>query len=146
MFKEFKEFAVRGNVVDLAVGVIIGAAFGKIVTSFVDDVVMPPIGMLLARVDFENMFLPLRDGNFETLAAARAAGVPVIAYGAFITNMFEFVIVAMVIFLFVRQINRLRREPEKSSPSTKKCPFCISAVDAAATKCPNCTSVLANAP
>lgn len=143
MLKEFKEFAVRGNVVDLAVGVIIGAAFGKIVTSFVDDIVMPPVGMLLARVDFQNMFISLRDGGHSTLAAARAAGVPVIAYGSFITNVLEFVIVAMVIFLFVKQINRLRREPEKSSPATKKCPFCISAVDAAATKCPNCTSTLA---
>ena len=145
MFKEFKEFAVRGNVVDLAVGVIIGAAFGAVVKSMVDDVIMPPIGMLLGGVDFANLFLTLREGTvpgpYATLAEAKEAGAVTINYGLLVNNVVSLLIVAFVIFLLVRGINRLRREKEAPAvPTTKDCPFCATAIPIKATSCPNCTS------
>jgi large conductance mechanosensitive channel len=142
MFKEFREFAMRGNVVDLAVGVVIGAAFGKIVTSLVSDIVMPPLGLVLARVDFNNLFINLSSTPYASLAEAKAAGAPTINYGAFITNVIDFVIVAFVIFLVVRGINRLRREPAPPTPSTRSCPYCVTTIPLAATRCPACTSAL----
>jgi large conductance mechanosensitive channel len=141
MLKEFKEFIVRGNVVDLAVGVIIGAAFGKIVTSLVDDVIMPPIGLLLGRVDFANLFISLR-GHYATIAEAKAAGAPTINYGVFLNTLIQFVIMAFVIFLFIRAVNRLKRKPEELPPTMKACPFCYSSIAVQATRCPNCTSEL----
>jgi len=144
MLKEFKEFALRGNVVDLAVGLIIGAAFGKIVTSFVNDILMPPIGLLLGRVDFSNLFINLSDGEYTTLAAAQEAGAATINYGLFISTVLDFVIVAFVIFLLVRQINRMQREREEqpAEPTTKECPHCLSTIPLQATRCPQCTSSL----
>ena len=139
MWKEFREFAMRGNVVDLAVGVVIGAAFGKIVTSLVGDIVMPPLGLVLARVDFNNLFINLSGTPYASLAEAKAAGAPTVNYGAFITNIIDFVIVAFTIFLVVRGINRLRREP---TPSTRSCPYCVTTIPLAATRCPACTSEL----
>jgi large conductance mechanosensitive channel len=115
MLKEFKEFAMRGNVIDLAVGVIIGAAFGKIVTSVVNDILMPPVGLLLGNMDFSNLFVSLR-GSYETVAAAEAAGAPIIKYGVFINNVIDFVIVAFVIFLLIRAINKLKRKQEAAPP------------------------------
>lgn len=143
MFKEFRDFAARGNVIDLAVGVIIGAAFGKIVTSFVDDVIMPPIGMALGRVDFKDLFVALNGAPYASLEAAKAAGAPVIAYGNFINTIIQFLIVAFVIFMMVRQINRLKT-PTPGSPQdeSRDCPFCISKISRKATKCPNCTSAV----
>jgi large conductance mechanosensitive channel len=144
MIKEFKEFAVKGNVLDLAVGVIIGAAFGKIVSSLVDDVIMPPIGLLLGKVDFANLFWNLGDKPIATVAAAKAAGVPTINYGIFLNNVISFLIVAFVVFLIVKQFNRLRRqEPAPAAgPSTRECPYCFSAIPLKATRCPHCTSEL----
>jgi len=142
MFKEFREFAMRGNVVDLAVGVVIGAAFGKIVTSLVSDIVMPPLGLVLARVDFNNLFITLSDGHYASLAEAKAAGAPTINYGVFITNIIDFIIVAFVIFLVVRGINRLRREPAPPTPTTRSCPYCVTTIPLQATRCPACTSEL----
>jgi len=142
MWKEFREFAMRGNVVDLAVGVVIGAAFGKIVTSLVGDIVMPPLGLVLARVDFNNLFINLSGTPYASLAEAKAAGAPTINYGAFITNIIDFVIVAFTIFLVVRGINRLRREPAPPTPSTRSCPYCVTTIPLAATRCPACTSEL----
>lgn len=149
MFKEFKEFAMRGSVMDLAVGVIIGAAFGKIVSSLVADVMMPVLGLVLGHVDFTNRFVLLGDygalppGTSTTLAAVRAAGVPTLAYGLFLNSVIEFLIVAFAIFVLVRQINRLKRPaPAPEAPATKACPFCTSAIAPAATRCPHCTSQL----
>ena len=144
MIKEFKEFAVKGNVLDLAVGVIIGAAFGKIVSSLVDDVIMPPIGLALGKVDFANLFWNLGDKPVATVAAAKAAGVPTINYGLFLNNVISFLIVAFVVFLIVKQFNRLRRqEPAPAAaPTTRECPYCLSAVPLKATRCPHCTSEL----
>lgn len=141
MLKEFKEFALRGSVMDLAIGVILGAAFGKIVSSFVDDVLMPPLGMLIGRVDFANLFINLSAQPVASLDAAKKAGVPVIAYGAFLNTVISFLIVALVIFLVVRQINRARTKREVS-PTTKECRFCASAIALKATRCPACTSIL----
>jgi large conductance mechanosensitive channel len=142
MLKDFREFAVRGNVLDLAVGVIIGAAFGKIVTSLVNDIIMPPIGLAIARVDFTNLFVNLREQQFSSLAEAKAAGAPTINYGLFINNVLEFLIVAFVVFLLVRQINRLRPKPTAAQVVTKECQFCLSSVPLKASKCPQCTSQL----
>ena len=149
ILKEFKEFAVKGNVIDMAVGIIIGAAFGKIVSSLVSDVVMPPIGLLLGKVDFSNLFVQLSAGPggmwFESLAEAQKAGAATINYGLFINTIINFIIVAFVIFLVVKQVNRLKREPQKVAPpppSTKECPFCVSNISIKATRCPNCTSQL----
>jgi large conductance mechanosensitive channel len=144
MFKEFKEFAMRGNVLDMAIGIIIGAAFGKIITSFVNDVIMPPIGLLLGKVDFSNLFINLSGQTFTSLKEAQAAGASTINYGLFINTVIDFVIVAFVIFLFIRQVNRLKRQPEPvpAVPTTKECPFCLSIVPIKATRCPHCTSEL----
>ena len=141
MFKEFREFAARGNVIDLAVGVIIGAAFGKIVTSAVNDLIMPPIGMLLGRVNFNNLFVSLNRVPYASLEEAKKAGAPVIAYGAFINTILEFVIVAFAVFLLVKQINRLK-EPAPTAPQedARDCPFCLSRIPIKASRCPFCTS------
>jgi large conductance mechanosensitive channel len=143
MLKEFKEFAVRGSVLDLAVGVIIGGAFGKIVSSLVDDVIMPPIGLALGNVDFTNLFVNLSDKPYPSLAAAKAAGAPTINYGIFLNNVITFLIVAFVVFLIVKQVNRMRRGEEKpAEKTTKECPYCLSAIPIQATRCPHCTSEL----
>jgi len=143
MFKEFKAFAMRGNVLDLAVGVIIGAAFGKIVTSFVNDVLMPPIGLLVGKVDFSNLFFDLSGQHHATMAEAKAAGAATVNYGLFVNNIIDFVLVAFAVFLLVRQVNRFNKEPEAAAaPTTKDCPFCLSAIQLKATRCPNCTSQL----
>lgn len=142
MLKEFKDFVMRGNVVDLAVGVIIGGAFGKIVSSFVTDVIMPPIGLLLHGVDFSNLFISLNGQAFTTLADAQKAGVPTLNYGNFINNIIDFLIVALVIFLMIRAINRLQRPAPAAAPTTKDCPYCFSAIPLKATRCPQCTSQL----
>ena len=144
MFKDFKAFVLRGNVLDMAVGIVIGAAFGKIVTSFVNDVLMPPLGRLLGRVDFSSLFINLSDTPYPTLEAAKAAGAPTLNYGLFINTVVDFLIVAAAIFLVVRQVARLQRQPEAAppAPTTKNCPYCISAVPIKATRCPQCTSEL----
>ena len=137
MLKEFREFAVRGNVIDLAVGVIIGAAFGKVVTSAVSDLIMPPIGMALGRVDFSDLFVALNGASYPSLAVAEAAGAPTLNYGRFLNTVIEFAIVAFAVFLLVRQFNRLKRPPEAT---IRDCPFCVSAISLKATRCPHCTS------
>ncbi|HET9298942.1 MAG TPA: large conductance mechanosensitive channel protein MscL [Candidatus Polarisedimenticolaceae bacterium] len=144
MLKEFKEFAMRGNVIDLAVGVIIGAAFGTIVKSLVDDVLMPPIGLLVGGLDFSNLFVSLSGQHYPSLAAAKAAGAATINYGVFLNNLLNFLIVAFAVFLLVRQINRLKRETPvpPPAPTEKPCPYCISTIPLAATRCPQCTSEL----
>lgn len=139
MLKEFKEFAARGNVIDMAVGIIIGAAFGKIVTSLVNDIVMPPIGLILGKVDFSSLFINLSGKHYDSLAQAKAAGAAAISYGAFLNTVVDFLIVSFIIFLLIRQINRLKQEP---APATKECPHCMSKISAKATRCPNCTSEL----
>jgi large conductance mechanosensitive channel len=141
MFREFKEFAMRGNVVDLAVGLIIGAAFGKIVTSLVNDIIMPPIGLALGRVDFSNLFLNLSGQPYASLAEARAAGAPTLNYGIFLNTVIDFVIVAFAIFLVIRFINRLHQAPPVT-PTTKACPYCVSVIPLNASRCPQCTSDL----
>ena len=142
MLKEFKEFIARGNVIDLAVGIIIGAAFGKIVTSLVNDIIMPPIGLALGGVDFTNLFINLSDRPFPKLADAKAAGAPTINYGVFINTVIEFLIVAFVIFLIVKAVNRMRRQPEELPETVKACTYCLSSIPVQATRCPNCTSQL----
>jgi large conductance mechanosensitive channel len=147
MLKEFKEFAMRGSVLDMAIGIIIGAAFGKIVSSVVNDMLMPPIGLLLGKVDFSNLYVNLSGGSFASLVEAKRAGAATINYGLFINTVIDFVIVAFVIFLMVRQINRLKRLPATggSEPSTQECPFCASMIAIKASRCPHCTSQLATA-
>jgi large conductance mechanosensitive channel len=144
MLREFREFAMRGHVVDLAVGIIIGAAFGKIITSLVNDVIMPPVGLLLGRVDFSSLFINLSGQPYASLAEARAAGAPTINYGVFFNTVIDFIIVAFAIFLLVRFINRLSRQPPAASeaPTTKECPFCLSTIPLRAARCPQCTSNL----
>jgi len=144
MLREFKEFAMRGNVLDMAVGIIIGAAFGKIVSSFVNDVIMPPIGLLVGNVDFSNLFINLSGQSYASLAAAKAAGAPVVAIGVFLNSVFDFLIVAFVIFLLIRQVNRTKRQTEVPAvaPITRDCPFCWSSIPMKATRCPHCTSEL----
>ena len=144
MFKEFKEFVMRGNVMDLAIGIIIGAAFGKIVTSFVSDVLMPPIGLLLGKVDFTNLFINLSGTHFDTLKAAKDAGAATINYGVFLGTILDFLIVGFVIFLVIKQINRLKR-PAEDSPATRDCQFCLSSIPVKASRCPHCTSELKTA-
>ena len=141
LLKEFKEFAARGNVVDLAVAVVMGAAFGKIITSLVNDVIMPPVGMALGNVNFANLFISL-SGSYQTLEEAKKAGAPTINYGIFLQAVFDFLIVAFVMFLLVKQINRLRSGEEPAPKDTKECPFCISMVALKASRCPQCTSEL----
>jgi large conductance mechanosensitive channel len=144
VLKEFKAFAMRGSVVDLAVGVIIGAAFGKIVSSLVDDVMMPPIGRLLGHVDFSGLFLNLSDKSYDTLAAAKAAGAPTLNYGVFLNAIINFMIVAFCVFLVVQQVNRWTKKPEApAAPTTKDCPQCAMAIPIAAKRCGHCTSQVA---
>ncbi|MFZ5823700.1 MAG: large conductance mechanosensitive channel protein MscL [Bacillota bacterium] len=142
MLAEFKQFAQRGNVLDLAVGVVIGAAFNKIITSFVNDLLMPPLGLLVGKLDFSNLFINLGRGEFVTLEAARKAGAPVIAYGSFFTNVLDFLIVALAVFLLVRQVNRWKLKAEEAPTKTKECPYCVSAIPIKASRCPQCTSTL----
>jgi large conductance mechanosensitive channel len=142
MWKEFKEFAMKGNVMDMAVGIIIGAAFGKIITSFVNDVLMPPLGLLLGKVDFTNLFITLSGQSFATLEEAKKAGAATIKYGLFINTIIDFVIVAFVIFMMIRQINKLKKQPEPAVPTTKDCSHCFSVIPIKATRCPHCTSEL----
>jgi large conductance mechanosensitive channel len=142
MLREFREFAARGNMVDLAVGLIIGAAFGAIVTSLVNDVLMPPIGLLLGGIDFSNLVVNLSDRAYPSLQAARDAGAPVIAYGAFLNTVVTFVIVAFVVFQVVRMTNRVRRQEAPAPATTKACPHCGMAIPIVATRCPHCTSAL----
>ena len=142
MLKEFKDFAMRGNVLDMAIGIVIGAAFGTIVTSFVDDLLMPPIGMLLGGVDFTNLFISLDGQQYASLAEAQLAGAATINYGLFLSTVIDFLIIAFVIFLLVRQINRMRAEPEEvpAEPTSKDCPYCATEIPLQATRCPHCTS------
>ncbi len=144
MWKEFKEFAVRGNVVDMAVGIIIGGAFGRIVQSLVNDIVLPPISLLFGPVDFSQLYINLTAQDFESLADAQAAGAAVISWGQFVTAVLQFLIVAFTVFLLIRQVNRLRR-PEAAAaatPDMKACPYCISNIPLLATRCPQCTAEL----
>ena len=141
MLKEFREFAMRGNVVDLAVGFIMGAAFSKIVNSLVNDVIMPPIGLLLGKVDFSSLFINLSSTHYDSIAAAKAAGAATLNYGEFINTVVNFIIVAFAVFLLVHQVNRFGRKPEPAAaPTTKDCPYCAVAIPLKATRCPHCTS------
>jgi large conductance mechanosensitive channel len=143
MFKEFKEFAMRGNVLDMAVGIIIGAAFGGIVTSFVQDILMPPIGRLVGHVDFSNLFISLSETHYDTLAAAKAAGAATLNYGLFLNTVINFLIVAFAIFLLIRQVNRFAPKPAPAAaPTTRDCPYCLTPVPLKATRCAHCTSEL----
>jgi large conductance mechanosensitive channel len=145
MLKEFKEFAMRGNVLDMAVGIIIGAAFGKIVSSLVDDILMPPIGKLLGNMDFSNLFISLNGQPYASVAAAKAAGAATLNYGLFLNSVINFLIVAFAIFLLVKQVNRLQKPapaPVPVAPATKDCPQCLSTIPAKATRCAHCTSQL----
>jgi large conductance mechanosensitive channel len=142
MLKDFKAFVMKGNVLDLAVAVIIGAAFGAIVTSMVNDIVMPPIGMALGHVDFKDLFISLNGQSYATLAAAKAAADPVIAYGQFLNTVINFLIVAFVVFLAVRAASKLQRAPQAAAPTTKDCPYCFTAIPIPATRCSHCTSQL----
>lgn len=148
MLKDFKEFALRGNVVDMAVGIIIGAAFGGIVTSFVSDVIMPPVGLLLGKTDFSNLYLTLKEGAaagpYATIADAKKAGAVTMNIGVFLNTIINFTILAFCIFMVVRSMNALKRKEEApaAEPTTKDCPFCITAIPIKATRCPNCTSEL----
>jgi large conductance mechanosensitive channel len=146
MFKEFKEFAMRGNVLDLAVGIIIGAAFGKIVSSLVDDIIMPPVGRLLNHVNFTDLFISLNGNHYDSLTAAKAAGAPTVNYGVFFNTIINFLIVAFAVFLLVQQVNRWGKKPAPAAaaaPTTKDCPYCATAIPIAAKRCPHCTSQLA---
>ena len=143
MLKEFKEFVMRGNVLDLAVAVIIGAAFGRIITSLVNDILMPPIGVVLGKVDFSNLFIDLSGANHPTIAAAKAAGAATINYGIFLNTIIDFLIVAFAIFLVVRQANRMKKPAPATAPVTKDCTYCYTNIPLQAKRCPNCTSQLA---
>ena len=151
MFKEFKEFAMKGNVLDMAVGIIIGAAFGTIISSLVADVIMPPIGLLLGNMDFSNLFLVLKEGKvagpYASLAAAKAAGAVSVNFGLFINTVINFLIVAFAIFLLIRNVNKLKRQEAAPPPApmTKECPFCLSAIPIKASRCAHCTSELKTA-
>ena len=140
--KEFREFAMRGNVLDMTVGIIIGTAFGKIITSLVNDILMPPIGVLLGKVDFTNLFVNISSQRYQRLADAKAAGAATINYGLFLNTIIDFIIVAFVIFLLIRQVNRFKKKEEPTVPATKDCPYCLSAVPVKAVRCPHCTSGL----
>lgn len=146
MFQEFKEFIARGNVVDMAVGVIIGAAFGRIVTSMTEDLLMPPLGLVLGKVDFSSLFLSLNGQTYPSLEAAKAAGAPVIAWGFFLNQVVSFLIVAFCVFLLVKAVNRMHRKkeqaPDPSVPSTRECPECLSTIPIMARRCSQCTSVV----
>jgi len=142
MLREFKEFAMRGNVLDMAIGIIIGAAFGKIVSSFVADIVMPPVGMLMGQVDFSQLFIALNGQHYDTLAAAKEAGVATLNYGLFVNTILDFLIVAFAVFLLVRAVNSAKRKQEAApaEPTTKKCPRCLFEIPIAATRCGYCTT------
>ena len=142
MFKEFKEFVMRGNVLDLAVAVIIGAAFGKIITSMVSDILMPVIGLIGGKVDFGNLFIDLSGASHPTLAAAKAAGAATINYGLFLNAVIDFLVVSFAIFLMVKQANRFKKQPATAAPATKDCTFCCTSIPINAKRCPNCTSQL----
>jgi large conductance mechanosensitive channel len=142
MFREFREFAMRGNVLDLAIAVVIGVAFGRIVTSFVEDILMPPIGVLLGRVDFSNLFINLSAKDYPSVAAAKAAGAATLNYGIFLNHIINFLIVAFAIFLLIKQINRMQKPGPAPAPTTKDCPHCLSAIPLKATRCAFCTSDL----
>ena len=146
MLKDFKEFVMRGNVVDMAVGIIIGAAFGVIVTSLVSDIIMPPIGMALGGVDFSNLFAVIKEGDpigpYATLADAKAAGAVTINLGVFVLAIISFIIIAIAVFLLIRSINKMRREAEEAPPDTKDCPYCLSKIAIEAKRCAYCTSEL----
>jgi large conductance mechanosensitive channel len=142
MFKEFKDFIMRGNVLDLAVGVIIGGAFGKIITSLVNDVLMPPIGLLLGGVNFSNLFISLDGKVYESLDAAKAAGAATINYGVFFNTVIDFTIVAFVIFMVIKSVSKLKKPAPVADPTTKECPRCFTAIPIKATRCPHCTSEL----
>jgi len=144
MLKEFKEFVMRGNVLDMAIGIIIGASFGKIVSSLVNDVLMPPLGLILGNVDFSNLFINMSGKSYASVAEAKAAGAATLNYGLFLNTVVDFMIVAFAIFLLVRQVNRLRsaRPPAPAGPPTKQCPYCLTSIPLVATRCSHCTSVL----
>lgn len=143
MWKEFKDFAMRGNMLDLAVGVVIGGAFGKIISSLVSDIIMPLIGLMLGKVDFTNLFITLGDGTFNTLADAKKAGVATINYGLFLNNILDFLIIAFSIFIVIKQINRFTKKEQPPAPATTKaCKYCFTEIHMDATRCPNCTSVI----
>jgi large conductance mechanosensitive channel len=148
MLKEFRDFAMRGNVIDLAVGVIMGAAFGQVVNSLVNDIIMPPIGLLLGKVDFSNLFINLTRESYASLADAKAAGAAVISYGMFINTIINFLIVSLAVFLLVKAVNRatqvalLKKEEKPTESTTKECPYCFSNISVKATRCPSCTSQL----
>ena len=142
VFKEFREFAMRGNVLDMAIGIIIGTAFGKIITSFVNDILMPPIGVLLGKVNFANLFVNLSPQRYQRLADAKAAGASTLNYGLFLNTVIDFIIVAFVIFLLIRQVNRFKKKEEPAVPTTKDCPYCLSVVPVKAIRCAHCASEL----
>jgi large conductance mechanosensitive channel len=139
MLKEFKEFALRGNVLDMAIGIILGVAFGKIVTSFVEDILMPPLGLIIGKVDFSSLFVSLTGKHFDTVAAAKAGGAPTLNYGIFVNNVLNFLIVAFAIFLLIRQVNRFKRQ-QPAAPTTRECPYCCASIPLKATRCSACTS------
>jgi large conductance mechanosensitive channel len=143
MLNEFKTFIVRGNMIDLAVGIVIGAAFTTVVNSFVTDLLMPPIGLLLGRVDFSNLFVTLGGGSYPTIAAAKAAAVPTLNYGLFVNNLINLLIVGFAVFIVVKQVNRLRGPEPVAAPTTKECPACAMAIPLKARRCPHCTSEVA---
>jgi large conductance mechanosensitive channel len=140
--KEFRDFAIRGNMIDMAIGVIIGGGFAKIVTSLVNDILMPPIGLLLGRVDFTNLFIDLSGKGYTSLEAAKAAGAPTVNYGLFLNTLMDFLIVALVVFWLIGVMNRLRKPAPAPEPATKTCPYCAMDIPLKATRCPNCTSAL----
>lgn len=140
MWEAFKKFALRGNVMDLAIGVIIGAAFGKITTSLVNDVIMPPLGLIIGKVDFSSLYINLSGKDFASLAAAKEAGAPVVAYGLFLNNVLDFLIVAWVVFLVLQAIERLKKKKDPGAPTTRECPYCMTTISVKAVRCPHCTS------
>ncbi len=144
IIKEFKEFSIKGNVLDMAIGIIIGTAFGKIVTSLVNDIIMPPIGLILGKVNFSNLFINLSGQHYDSLESAKAAGAATINYGMFINVVIDFIIVAFIMFLIIKQVNKLKKPAPAPAPvqTTKECPFCFSAIPIKATRCPACTSQL----
>jgi len=142
IWSEFKEFIVRGNVLDMAVGIIIGVAFGKIVTSLVNDVLMPPIGLLLGHVNFKDLYINLSGKTYPSLEVAASEGAPTINYGIFLNTVLDFLIVAFIIFMLIRVFNKLKRQPTLKEPMTKDCPYCFSKIPLKATRCPSCTSAL----
>ncbi|MCF8009325.1 MAG: large conductance mechanosensitive channel protein MscL [Halanaerobiales bacterium] len=148
MLKEFKKFILRGNVIEMAVGIIIGFAFNKFITSFVNDVLMPPISLLIGKINFSNLYINLTNQNFDSLAAAEESGVPIIKYGLFINTLIDFLIVAFVLYVIITYYNKIKdrknKEEVQSTPDTKVCPFCLSTINIKASRCPECTSELTN--